>query len=225
MLKVDRTALEALIERSHHDDRLHLLVLADEMGVEPDDSSFLEDASEMLSEILEGSDDRFRHQIEEMLGLRHTITMDRITAELVAHGCCDPATACAMAYWIGDDINIKDGATDEMAVYVDCSEPPDGGNPLGRAWVAEGVSWETGGSLVLRHLPSTTLVAAVGRPLRDVVTHPVLDRFDLEITGIEETGMYQVLTTNADRTPLDVAQIMAIRPVHTHSAEAIHGID
>jgi len=225
MLKVDRTALEALIERSHHDDRLDLLVLADDMGVEPGDASFLEDASEMLSEMLEGSDDRFRSRIEEMLGLRHTLTMDRITAEIVAHGCCDPATACAMAYWIEDDVTIQDGATDEMAVYVDCSEPPDGRNPLGRVWVAEGVSWETGGSLVLSHLPSTTLVAAVGRPLRDVVTHPVLDRYDLEITGIEDTGLHQVLTTNADRTPLDIAQIMAIRPVHTHPVETAHGID
>lgn len=219
MMSVDRAGLGDIVEKSYDDDRLRLMVLADDMGAHPEEAFHLERVRDALSDILEGIDDDFRDDVREMLGLRATLTMDRISAEIAAHLCIDPATARALAYWIDDHLTIMDGATGEMIAFVDHSSPPDDRNPLGRVRLEEGVEWETGGTLVVRGLPATALVAAVGRPLRDLVSHPVLDAHPLVVTGIEDDGMHQIVSTDWHRRPLTVDEIMDIRPVHTHPRE------
>lgn len=219
MMTVDRTGLGLIIEKSYDDDRLRLMALADDMGEHPDEANYRESARDALSDVIEGIDDDFRDDVRDMLGLRDTLTMDRISAEICAHLCIDPATACALAYWIDDGLTIADGATGEMIAFVDHSSPPDDRNPLGRVRLEEGVEWETGGTLVVRDLPATTLAAAVGRPLRDLISHPVLDAHALVVTGVEDEGMHQIVLTDWHRRPLTVDEIMDIRPVHTHPKE------
>jgi hypothetical protein len=219
MMTVDKTGLGAIVERSYDDDRLCLMALADTMDAHPDEAHYRESARDALSDILEGIDDDFRDGVREMLGLRATLTMDRISAEIAAHLCIDPATACALAYWIDDHLTIEDGATGEMIASIDHSEAPDARNPLGRVRLETGVEWETGGKLVVRDLPATVLAAAVGRPLRELVSHPVLDAHALVVTGVEDDGMHQIVSTDWHRRPLTVDEIMDIRPVHTHPRE------
>lgn len=219
MMTVDRAGLGSIIEKSYDDDRLRLMALAASMDAHPDDPVYLESASDALSDIIEGIDDDFRDEVRRMLGLRETLTMDHISAGIAAHLCIDPATACALAYWIEDGLVIEDGATKEMIAFIDHSEAPNDRNPLGRVRLTQGVEWETGGNLIVQDLPATTLNAAIGRPLRDLVSHPILDAHPLVVTGIQDTGMHQIVSTDWHRRPLTIDEIMAIRPVHTHPRE------
>lgn len=213
MIRLSPFQLADLIERSaHFDDPFGLRVLAEDMGLEFDEPEYIEDAQDALSVILEGQDASHRGAIARLLQHRPTMLLDRVTAELCAAACCDPAAACAIAIVMDERISIEDAATGERVLFLDDSDPPDSPSCLTQVWVAPGIQWDTVGTLRLV-LPDLTFSAAIGRPLKDVVTHPVLDRHPLVITGIGHSMEHKPhFQTDADRTPLTIGELLAIRP-------------
>jgi hypothetical protein len=45
--------------------------------------------------------------------------------------------------------------------------------------------WDCTGGVFVRSMPETVMVSAIGRPLADVLSHPVLDPLGMTISGIE----------------------------------------
>jgi len=63
--------------------------------------------------------------------------------------------------------------------------------------IGPGMTWRED-KILLSGVPDTLTTAAVGRPLRDLLTHPVLDRFDLQIRATwplwEDATMTEIVT-------------------------------
>lgn len=214
MIRLTPGSLTDLIAVSdEHDDPFGLLAIGDGMGAgigTPNEAEYLEDAEQALSDIIEGHDDRFRTVIAKHLD-RPERLLDRITAELAAAAGCDPATACAIARILDGDANIQNSADDKIVLYVDEAHPSSSEHCLTRVWVSEDVLWDAVGRLLVT-MPETTLSAAIGRKLRDVVSHPVLDRHDLTVTGADNIGLTRFLLVDSDRTPLNREELLAMRP-------------
>ena len=164
-----------------------------------------------MSAIIEGHDDGHRAKILEVARQRTYPLIDRITAELAVEACCDPLTAMALAIALDRDAIIEDAATDELVMSIDAWTPSDDGSQT-VVWVSPGVLWHARGELLVA-LPETAMAASVGRRLRDVVGHPVLDRHPLTITGVteDETGR-ALLVTDAVRTAIGLDELAAMRP-------------
>lgn len=170
-------------------------------------SNAYEDA---LSAIIEGSDEGMRSEILQA-ALERAPLIDRVTAELAAATLCDPLTAFALAMQLGQPAFIDDSATDEEVMKVDDRVGSDNDGTMTAVWVAPGITWYASGAIVAP-MPDTALIAAVGRPLSEVISHCVLDRFDLTVTGVsQDVEGRPVLETNADRTPISIEQLAAIR--------------
>lgn len=193
------------------DDPFKLVALLKEHGGDRSSIEYLGASEDAFSALLEGHDDSCRDAIGALLRRRPTQMLDRITAELVAAIGCDPATACAAAIVLDTSIEIQEGATDDQLLFLDESDPPDSPTCQTRIWVADMVEWDSTGRLRIE-LPETLKAASVGRMLRDVVSHPVLDRHPLRILSIHDDGSGNSIQTDADRTPLDADAILAMRP-------------
>lgn len=138
--------------------------------------------------------------------------MDMTTARLVRHLGLVPLSVAWMAR-AGQGIQVETGG--RFALEIDVFEHPD--NPLCETMVriAEGVHWLTTGTLLVPALPDTMADAAVGRPLRDVFSHPVLDPLGLLITDATTTSLHDrldgtYLTVDAKRVPASPDDLFAM---------------
>lgn len=116
--------------------------------------------------------------------------LDVVTRALLAHRGADPdATEALISASRG--LGLVDAEGERWALFgVDVDEDADIHNVreaqvYGDAftWIANRAGWtiEVGG------LPETIRIAAIGRDLRDIVSHPALDALPLVVTGSEES--------------------------------------
>lgn len=178
-------------------------------------SNAYEDA---LSALIEGSDDTLRSEILQT-ALEHAPLIDRVTAELAAAALCDPLTAFALTMQLGQPGLIEDGATDEEVMKIDDSVASGHDGTMTAVWMAPGITWYASGA-VTAPMPESVLTAAVGRLLSEVMSHDVLDRFGLTVTGVsQDIHGNAVLETDADRTPISIAELAAIRTPFARSGK------
>ena len=130
-------------------------------------------------------------------------SVSRIVLDLMAHGRCDAAawlTVLPHVEWInlpgemgGRTVVTRNGDEElgRMAIF-------DTHVDLG-----QGVTWLGGGiidiSLSRRTLPTTLTDASIGRPLRDVISHPALDKHPLIVEDYAESdGFAEVIIRHRD---------------------------
>lgn len=224
MLRLNPIDFGELIRKIEEDDPFDLAILAKDMGLTHEDAEFLEEAQDRISAVIAGEDDQFRIVIARALRSAGILAMDRITAELAAHVGCDPATACMLAPLLNLNLSIDDQATDEMIVFVDGNYKPDEEGTITSIWLGEDIAWHANGGIAL-HIQETILHGAVGRQLKEIISHPVLDRYDLKVVSIDtdSTGRPVFRVESGDghfRRPLEVDEILAIRPeIHGFGGE------
>lgn len=87
----------------------------------------------------------------------------------------------------GDALVVTDGGARGQILLRQSAVDPE---PIMEATIQlEGdVSWNGEGVVLRRPLPETVRQAIVGERLSDVVSHPVLDRFDLTVREVRGTG-------------------------------------
>lgn len=212
--RMNRLAIDQqidLMDRGAHAPFSKVWLLGED-GRRTRDNRLTDAYDDALCAMIEGYDDAQRDKVMACAGNASHPLIDRITAELAAEACCDPLTALALAVELGTSAVIEDASTDELVLMVDPWNPSTSDATLTAVWVAPDILWYACGRLVAP-LPEIALVAAVGRRLRDVISHPVLDRHAITITGVTEDGMGRaVFQTDAERTPIGIKQLATIRP-------------
>lgn len=115
-----------------------------------------------------------------------TCDIDMITAELLVHLGIDPLTVA----WLSaacDGFHIHDEDGFDTIIDTDAViRPHESAQQCStNTTLSETVWWKAGGIMLVSDLPASALTNAVGRPLREVVSHPVLDRHDLRISDVD----------------------------------------
>lgn len=144
------------------------------------ESEKLELLSDLASDALSGRQEGVMRRLAEWPALRK---MDVVTATLLAHLGIDAASALILSDALGKTGKIiqivgrdNDYATLPDAVRVTGSE---------MKWTTAmggGVSWGSTGVVRTPPLPETVASAMVGKSLRTIVSHPVLDAYDFVVT-------------------------------------------
>jgi hypothetical protein len=131
---------------------------------------------ELATDALTGGQPGVVRRLMEWPTLR---TMDAVTAALLRHMGVLPECALALSDALGKSrqpVEIGDGDEDCGIVRIHGDE---------RNWAVQmdygRIAWNSLGMVILPAIPVTAASAAAGRPLRDLFSHPVLDRFDLLI--------------------------------------------
>ncbi len=158
-----------------------------------------------------------------------SIALDLFTARLIAHEGFEPlavAWLCATHGWRG---TISDTTSAVVSAHRVRVHGPEGATadawPHGRTSVRLGrqVRWWDGGYVEVRGLPDTISLAATGRRLAAIVSHPVLDKLHRVVTGSSPSPtdpagtLLKVAFGRVLATPDELA---AMRPVRSAEASA-----
>ena len=153
--------------------------MLDDTDCEVDRINFMD---ELAADALRGDQPYVLSRLMEWPTLRR---MDEVTAALLRGMRIIPEAALALSDALGkarSALEIADGDDDLDRILVN-------GNETG--WAVQidygRTAWNSRGYVVLPAMPATLREAAGGRPLRDLVSHPVLDRFDLTVDGVSGT--------------------------------------
>jgi len=125
----------------------------------------------------------FRHGPKKGAGCLATC-FDEVGLALLEHMGLSPSWILLMAAVVGDveihdDVSARGGFPMLRInhISIDDDEPI----MLLSIRIGDGVEWTGEGVILKNELPETILGQAVGRPLRTIVSHPVVDRHDLSI--------------------------------------------
>lgn len=174
-----------------------------------DDAETREAYDDAISAIVEGQNQRVIESIDNIVRNHGLPILDRITAEIGWHAGIDVVAALAIAIVLDKDAAIID-PDDELILMVSAWTPSHAPSPLNAAWLAPAVRWDTHG--VTLAMAETLATACIGRPLRTLVSHPVLDRHALTVTGVSQaTGGRIMVEVDNDRTPLEAEELFAMR--------------
>jgi hypothetical protein len=137
------------------------------------------------------------------------IPIDPLCAHVMAHLGIDPLTASWLSVMVGTvDLDDEDGV---LVARTD-NLPPAEESGRGSASVGDGGFWLQHGRLDIHGLPDTVAALCEGRPLREVVSHPVLDTRPLVITAIEQWDGVTTLVTDHRARPATIDELIAIAP-------------
>ncbi len=155
-----------------------------------------------------------KNQIEAFLSGRNPATAARamrrardlkgsislVAARLLAHGGCEPAAWALLCRHV-DHVNLP-GPMGGMTVVTD-DVPGESELVDAHVLLGEGAYWIGAGRLDLtREMPESVVAALPGRPLSDLVSHPVLDAIGLTITAcIEQSPGTHVVETDFEAKP------------------------
>lgn len=186
-----------------------ILSLLGEAARYMDEEEAREAYDEALSAVIEGQHDPATGAVDAIVRSHGMPILDRITAEIGWHAGIDVVAALAIAIVLDNDAAIVD-PDQEIVLMVGAWTPSDLPSPLNAAWLAPGVRWEAHG--VTLSMAETLATACIGRPLRTLVSHPVLDRHALTVTGVcPATGGRILIEVDSDRTPLTADALIAMR--------------
>jgi hypothetical protein len=160
--------------------------IVEDADCETDQINFMD---ELAADALRGDQP---HVVDRLMSWPTLRTMDCVTSALLRSLGILPEAALALSDALG-----KTSTTLEIIDGDDCGDRDGLVHVTGHetSWavrIDEHAAWNSLGMVILPALPETARTAAVGMKLRDIVSHPVLDRFDLSIdrvTGVPTTTL------------------------------------
>jgi hypothetical protein len=195
----------------------------DPLGIGLKHDEQLKRARSVIERSIAGVDDATRERlvnvVRDQLARTRTIgnpqgvmPLDPIAAQCLAHRGVDPLVAVHLALDIGM-VAFDDLKTGYQAASVDGTSPADQASTemnLGDASWTQRSNWGTVRLIVARRvLPDTMHALVGGRPLRELVSHPVLDRYDLSIVDIDVREIVIHLHTDHRPRPATMDQVIA----------------
>ncbi len=160
---------------------------------------FRSSVARRLEDVLTGDDRGHEDDLARLLEHRDCPRVDVTTARLIEATGLRVGAALAIAVLRLGDVGFIDAAG-ETAVRVSAN------HPAGHAWcrtfvmLGQDVKWHAGAMLRMPlDMPDSVMTAAIGQPLRTIVSHPILDLHPHRIRGIvADAGGRRIirLTTN-----------------------------
>jgi len=146
--------------------------------------------------------------------------IDTVFARLVAHMGIDPLVVCWIARCNGAGTFSLGDAAIQLDTWSDL-----GDHHGSRVAFTEGATWHDDGSVVVARLPATVMASCVGRPLADIVSHPVLDELGLVVKrAVEDKGPGARTRLRTDHVPA-FTTMDALASLSRHvAARRAHGI-
>lgn len=139
-----------------------------------------------------------RYEVEYQLEAnpKKSIPIDPLLAELLAYVGIDPLVAVWLALQTGS-LEIEDETTRWQMAKINSTSGC--GTYANDTQIVIGkTSWDQNGRMYTDAIPVTSMVEAKGRMLRDVVSHPVLDREPMIIKDLSLRGDGPYKTTRID---------------------------
>lgn len=176
-----------------------------------------DDARGQIADALSGRYDSMRQGFIEHLRARRADGIDEITARLLSHMGIDPlAMAVALSITKDDGLHVMDADAheeDDSLVYM----KDEHNHRQAEIMLSPDVTWCATETLKIRNMPETTAIAANGRPLQDLVSHPVLNAYGYRIEDIRSArlnGMdcHQVILPMRTHVRLTLEQLALHRP-------------
>lgn len=144
------------------------------------------------------SEGQFRDMLRRGMTTRDEGALDAACARLPMHSVpaammrnlgIDPRDVIALSIWARTSVNVSLGEEVEIGAYADTREE----EMIVSVHLSHDMVWEQGVSEEPRHsieistsIPNVIRCALPGRPLRDLIQHPLTDPLDLTITDIED---------------------------------------
>lgn len=194
-ITADRLAEEILIKRMN----LRFAGLPRSLLLDLDEHEMRAAVKDHIEDFLSGRNPAAAARaMRRVRSLKGSISL--VVARLLAHGGCDPAAWALLCQHV-DHVNLP-GPMGGMTVVTD-DVPGESEIVDAHILLGEGAYWIGGGRLDLtRELPESVVAALPGRPLSDLVSHPVLDAIGLTITGcIEQSPGTHVVETDFETRP------------------------
>lgn len=216
MITMRRSIIQMLSNSTVDKDQFGLNALEDRHDLDPDGDEFMKLATAHMSDVVTGRQEVDRDEIRHLIWRRDVRIIDRVTARLIAYVGVDPAIVSAISVAI-DRAHVQTSWEKEVVgtPLVTMQRSNDTWATPIRVRIAEGVTWSSNGRITVP-IPDTMATAAVGRRLHDVVQHPILDRYDIEIYDAVpgQTGEMELrLPLNSvSLKSLSVAEIMKMKP-------------
>jgi len=111
--------------------------------------------------------------------------IDLVTARLIAHAGIEPMMVAWLAAMCGGTLYIRD-ADRSALIDVDTQFKPHETRTCGtQLAIGDMASWQSCGTVLVDGIPDSIMVAAAGRPLSAIISHPVLDPLGLTIARVE----------------------------------------
>lgn len=205
---------ELLIGSEKQNDPINLLTLLEDSGFRWNDEEFTNEAIIHIADFLIQKRSYYPENIRNILAMRPTQLLDRISAEIIAEKRCSPSAACALAIIMDENVSYVEKGTDILQVYIDQGSWPGSDACLTDIAMGAGIRWHAIGQISV-NLPETFVVSCLGRPLREVISHNVLNRHNLTITDVIKRPFshegVMTFVVDSDRTSLSVDELMAIK--------------
>jgi len=164
------------------------------------DVDMVNDMDERASAALRGDADVLR----TLLAHPCMDCMDIVTAGILQHLCIHPGAALVLSELIGrEQLIIQDEDDNPL---VTCTKRQ--GQSHWLVTLAEGVIWNSKGTLMLPRIPDTAATVAMGRPLRNLVSHPALDQHDLSMVKVTQHDTMSVAIVGDKPRGLGLLQLM-----------------
>jgi len=145
--------------------------------------------------------------------LRDAGALDRITAGLIAHMGIDPLKVAWLAH-ICRGVDLMDRDTLETRITVSTTSAPGRANNATIVHLSPTAIWHGEGVIGIDDgiIPETVATACIGRPLREVFTHPVFDAHDFVIARIDNENDRTWIDVTADMRALSPGDLLGIAP-------------
>lgn len=194
------------------------------LGIQWEDAMTMDQRDDVIEKAIEdaldGLNDRQARAIEGQMrengADENPVPFDVVTTELLARRGIDPLAVAWLAR-INPGVSIHD---DDMGDVIEI-----GDDAQSTAMeVGDGAWWHADSRLTVRGLPHSLVAAAQDRPLAEIVSHPVLDRYALIIADVATTEEGLAILTCQCNPPADGCMAdMPGRPIGIEALLRIRG--
>lgn len=130
--------------------------------------------------------------------------IDRIGARLLEHAGIDPL----VLVWLSTVTRNYCPLSSKDENIIEMGTKAIGENSETSVALGMDAIWDCSGAVAVRTLPDTIAATARGRPLSEMISHPVLDGMPLVVTDVEDTGSgWRWLKTDAVLEPVTTEEL------------------
>lgn len=110
--------------------------------------------------------------------------LDGLMVELIKHLGLDPLVVAWLAR-VGEALSLTGDGSPDHDIDVDPWTAPEDASCDTQVALGPDAMWNAAHGVSIREIPETVQAVIIGRPLRELLRHPVLDRHEITITGAE----------------------------------------